>query len=327
MRYIIYSFLLLFIFSCSLVKKEDKDNSGTLALLALLASSSQAAGSTLTTLPAQKSRDTVLSEYNSRYVASKVESFTWNGSTSSCTAGTVPSDVQTKVQVRINYFRGAVGLPDISLDSSLSAKAQEAALMMEANNSLNHNPPTSWTCYTTTGKDAAGASNLALGAANSSAIDLYIQDPGSSNYAAGHRRWVLYSKAKLFGSGSTSKANALYVIGNSLTSYPETMPDFISWPPQGYVVQSLVYDRWSFAIPEADFSSVSVNMSSSDGTSISLTKETLAKGYGDNTLVWVPSGINKTSSTDLTYKVTISGVKLKDGTSKDYSYSVTLIKP
>jgi len=48
-------------------------------------------------------------------------------------------------------------------------------------------------------------------------------------------------------------------------------------------------------------------------------------GYGDNTIVWEPSGIVTNGVNDVSYTVTVNGVS--GGVQATYSYMVTLIKP
>ena len=108
--------------------------------------------------PVQTERDRIISEYNTNYLGSAVTSVGWTGSTSTCTAGTYATDAMNKTLQRINYFRKMAGVSSaITFDATKNAKCQEAALMMQANNSLNHNPPTTWTCYTADGASAASA--------------------------------------------------------------------------------------------------------------------------------------------------------------------------
>ena len=121
---------------------------------------------------------------------------------------------------------------NIILNNELNEKCQEAALMMHANSSLNHYPPIEWSCYSEDGYDAASHSNLAMGTHSSSSITAYIRDNGSGNYAVGHRRWILYSRASEFGTGSTSNYNALYVIASTVNA-PENL-SFISYPSPSF---------------------------------------------------------------------------------------------
>ncbi|MFA5265919.1 MAG: CAP domain-containing protein [Opitutaceae bacterium] len=105
-------------------------------------------------------------------------------------AGTTSSAFKDAVMVRINWFRAMAGVPaSITFNDTYSSKAQEAALMMSANNALSHYPPGSWLLYTSNGAEAAGNSDLSIGSMGPDAISLgYICDPGDNNAAAGHRR-------------------------------------------------------------------------------------------------------------------------------------------
>ena len=283
--------------------------------------------STSTVDSSSMAKNTVLELYNSQYVTSILSDIGWTGQVSSCTAGTTPTNTQNKVLQRINFFRQLVGLPgNIVLNDDKSLKCQQAALMFRANNSLSHSPPSTWSCYTADGSEAAIKSNISLGSAGSRAIDAYINDSGSGNYFVGHRRWILYPKLQEVGTGDTDRSNALWVIGN-VGSIPDNMPEFVAYPTKGYMPQNLVYDRWSFSIPSADFSGTTVTMTDASGNAVNLTMEQLNNGgFGDRTIVWVPEGINVSSTEDVTYKVSISRVKLSSGETKDYSYEVIIFK-
>lgn len=215
---------------------------------------------------------------------------------------------------------------DITFDATKNAKCQKAALIFMVNKKLSHEPPSSWKCYTAEGAEAAGKSNIYLGREGSAAITGYIEDPGANNYFVGHRRWILYSAAKVMGHGSTSNSDALWVIGGSQT--PSSLPEFISWPPQNYIPAELIFDRWSFAIPSADFTNTQITMTYNNNSSIGLTiVSNNDNGYGDNTIIWEPKNINTSSSEDITYNVKVKNVKLKDGSTKDYNYKVIIIQP
>ena len=68
---------------------------------------------------------------------------------------------------------------------------------MSANNQLMHvGIPTNWSCFTTSGTNAAAHSNLALGSDGPDAITGYIWDYGSNNFEVGHRRWLLYPQTR-----------------------------------------------------------------------------------------------------------------------------------
>ncbi|MDF1550669.1 MAG: hypothetical protein P1P88_22800 [Bacteroidales bacterium] len=48
--------------------------------------------------------------------------------------------------------------------------------------------------------------------------------------------------------------------------------------------------------------------------------------YGDNTIVWQPTGINTTSDTDISYKVSVKNVVVS-GEAKSFEYTVVIINP
>ena len=266
-------------------------------------------------------RDSVALDYNTNYLGSAVSSPGWTGDESVCNAGTVPQSTHNAVIKRINYFRRMVGLNDnCTLDTTKFAMCQETALIMRANNQLSHTPPSSWLCWTSTGYTGAGSSNLSLGNHSVNAVMSQIRDDGANNSSAGHRRWILYSPRTKFSYGTTSNTMALYVfISGSNTQIPE----YIAYPPKGYVPQQLVFNRWSFGKPGANFSAATVTMTGPSGN-VPLTVNPVATGYGDPTIVWEPTGIITNSTGDVTYTVTVSGIVGAPQTS--YTYNVVIIK-
>ena len=278
--------------------------------------------------PAAVERARVLAEYNTYYIASEASTSGWTGNTANCIPGTISADAMNKALIRINYFRRCVGLnSDITFDATKNGKCQEAALMLDANGTLSHTPPNTWSCWTQNGSDACGSSNIAMGYSITGSISAYINDFGSSNTPVGHRRWVLYSKAKVMGIGHTSTYNDLWVMGNSGNPVPSNLPAFIPWPPKGYVPAPLVYARWSFSKRLADFTNATVSMTDGSGNAIPCTViSNTDDGYGDNTIVWEPTGINTTSTSDISYNVTVGNVNI-NSVDSTYTYKVTIIKP
>jgi hypothetical protein len=268
-------------------------------------------------------RDSAVQDYNTNFLGSAITNIGWTGNTTTCTAGTVSASSDAAVIKRINYFRRMVGLNDnCTLDPSLNSQEQEAALMMTANNSLSHNPPTTWSCYTQAGHDGAASSNLASGTNSSDAIWAFINDYGSGNTAVGHRRWILHSRKQRFCYGSTTSAMALYVFFTDTNTH---VPSFVAYPPKGYVPQQLLSSRWSFSIPNADFSASTVMMTGPSGNVPLTVVSSTANGYGDNTIVWEPIGISTTSTSDVVYTVTVSGIASDVQTT--YTYNTTIFKP
>jgi len=268
-------------------------------------------------------RAAVIDAYDNQYLPALQPVANWTGSTAPCLPGTVDAAFTAATLGMINFYREMAGLTDVTFDPALSAKAQQMALMIQAQNALSHAPDPSWKCYTADGADAAGHSNIALGASGADAITLYMEDPGGFNTAVGHRRWLLYPDEVQMGSGSTSNANAVYVLG-PLGSNPA--PEWTGWPPSGYVPSQLVYPRWSLSHDNADFGAATVAMTVS-GQSVPVTVLPVANGYGLNTLVWEPQGLSfPTGSADQTVHVTVSNIVI-GGQAKTYSYDVQVIDP
>jgi uncharacterized protein YkwD len=266
-------------------------------------------------------RATSVQFYLDHYQNAPTPNNNWSGSVAGCVPGTTSAAFQTAVAERINYFRAMGGVPaGITIDASFSTQAQAAALMMSANNSLNHTPPTTWTCYTAGGAQGAGSSNLALGMFGWDAIDGYMQDSGANNVFVGHRRWILHPQTQIMGTGDVpsstgvSPSNALYVFdSHTFDPLPALRePDgFVAWPPRGYVPYTVVYPRWSFAYADANLSGATVTMKAANGSALSLTQQPVTNGYGLNTLVWEPdmasggfSGSRPTQ--DVPFDVTVS---------------------
>jgi uncharacterized protein YkwD len=280
------------------------------------------------------SRADVVQFYQTTYKASQEVAAGWNGNRSTCTAGTTSQAYAEATILRVNYFRAMAGLPgDVILSNAWNLKAQDAALMMSAQGALSHSPDATWSCYTAGGAEAAGKSNLALGADAVAAIDLYMDDPGSGgNAAVGHRRWILYPPTKIMGAGNIPgtggwAANDLWVIGGA--GARPSQPTWVAWPPLGYLPWQILprsSGRWSFSYPGATFTGAAISMQRADAN-VPVTLETQAQGYGDNTIVWVPQGIpTGAPSGDVTYTVTVSNVVV-GGKSQLFTYSVTIIDP
>lgn len=275
-------------------------------------------------------RSAVVSRYYTEYVPALSVPMQWSGSVPSCTPGTTSQAYIDATFEMINYYRGMVGLADATNATSYNANAQAAALMMSANGALSHSPPPTWTCYSPGGAAAAGSSNLALGSAGPSAIALYMRDPGSYNTFVGHRRWILYPMRNSFGTGSvgesTTGANALVVFTPTVARPAD--PAVVAWPPVGYVPYQVVYPRWSMALntsSSVSFAAADVAMTE-DGSPVSLSVVSRTdNGYGDNTIVWEPSGLTFSSGMqDRRFTVTVSGIS---GPQSTVVYEVVVIDP
>lgn len=286
------------------------------------------------------SREQVRNFYNAVFKASENVPINSSANQVVCYPGTNSPAFIDATLVRINWYRAMAGVPaDITFDATFCEKDQYAALMMSANNALSHYPPSYWACWTAAGAEAAQNSNLALGSTGPEAVTGYMHDFGVNNYAVGHRRWLLYPQTKLMGtgdvpaSGSYNAANAIWVIdGHYFDPRPATRTPYVAWPPPGYVPYQVVFPRWSFSYPGANFSSATVTMRS-NGVPVSVAIEPVATGYGENTLVWVMMPLDPNdhqtrfpfNGTDTVYQVAISNIT---GAPFSYAvYTVTVFDP
>jgi hypothetical protein len=290
--------------------------------------------------------------FNAIYTASENIPSGWTGTlagtpgiSATGTAGTTSPAYQAAVQLRINWFRAMAGVPGtIAFDPvTYGGPDQDAALMMSANAALSHYPPKSWQLYTAAGATAAANSDISLGTEGPSAIDGFIGDWGPGNGIAGHRRWLLYPQTKTMATGNVDGVNAFYpanatwvLDGNYGTARPAVRDNFVAWPPPGYVPYQVVYPRWSFSYPGADFSSATVSMTTG-GSPVPVALETLddpTPGIGENTIVWDYDNLDGNTdllpasepATDTTYTVKVNHVVI-NGAPRNFSYNVTVFDP
>lgn len=176
----------------------------------------------------------------------------FTGDVANGVAGDTSQAFKDEILLRLNIFRRMTGAQPVVFNSTYSVKDQQAALMVSANNELNHNPPTTWKFYTADGASAASQSSLAIGVNGPAAILGYLYDPGASNTATGHRIQMLFPPLTTTGTGdvpaagASRAANALWMNDASTFSSNLRYTDaLVCWPPKGYVPHYLIPGRWS----------------------------------------------------------------------------------
>ncbi len=279
---------------------------------------------------APSNREESLNFYRSQYLMSSAPKISWSGNLATCDPGTTAPEFRARVFQRINYFRTMAGVPAVAEDAEYTSKAQAAALIISTS-TLSHNPSPNSRCYSEDGAEAAGRSNLSGSRIGWSAVTGYIADYGDS--AVGHRRWVLHPQTRRMGTGDipssgSSGNNALFVIDDNVWgTRPATREPYVAWPPPGYVPYPLVFARWSFSYPKAGFGSASVSMSR-DGIAIPVTLAPVVSGYGEPTLVWLPTDatLGSAPASDVTYNVTVRDVVI-GGSPRTFDYQVTVFDP
>lgn len=287
-------------------------------------------------------RPLVLSAYSSEFDREEPD-WEYTGNVDDCVAGTTGQAFRESVIQRGNWYRQMAGLDTVTENPTLSATAQSTALMMVAQGALSHFPDSDWACYSPEGAESAGKSNLGLGNAGVAGIDAYMRDSGDNNRRVGHRRWILYPHTREMGTGNARKpgphyvrtANAQDVIsGDRLSNRPivREVRGFVSWPPAGYVPPSVVWGRWSFSLPEADFSGVSVMVADDSGaTPVEILDREAT--VGEPGIVWAVADDTNSNllptptDGDHCYTVTVKGVRIEGETQAPYEYPVCVIDP
>lgn len=298
----------------------------------------------------------------------------WNSSLGlSCQEGTTAPVFRQDVQRRVNYFRAVcalpagitfdaepvvnaslAGAPQVAATTSKYACAQAAAYsnsfssVFYDNFQLSHEPKaTEVACYSSRVWNGDYQSNLALGYFGPRAVDAYIADDNltdntSNNSNVGHRRWILYSRARDMSSGDVPPAtytadgfttqalpsNALYI--KSAWKADQVVPrQFVTWPPQGFLPVGLKPLRWSISYPDAVFSpnASSITLTGPNGTVIPVTVlSSTDRNLADNTLVFLPQQTNITGPGDAVFSVTVTGMS-GPGVPATHTWQTTFFDP
>jgi hypothetical protein len=289
------------------------------------------------------SREEVRSFYNAIFPTSDnvPQNSTADAPAPACTPGHNSDAFQEAELRRINWYRAMAGMPAaIFLDPVDCWGSQQMAVIQSANNVLDHNPTNTYLCYNTNAAHYAGG-DQSLGADGAEAIQNFIWDFGAKNNEVGHRRWILYPSEIVMGVGdipatgtANASANLTYVFDPaSFGPRPATRQPYVAWPPEGFTPYQVVYPYWSFGVSNANFTNAVVTMTS-NGTPVSVAIQPYQVGFGENTIVWVPMGLDATTEgtsfpfggTDTVYNVTVSNVS-NNGSNVTYNYNVTVFDP
>jgi len=292
------------------------------------------------TLLSTSSRSSVAAAYK-RILAPALRVTTgWTGSTSGCRLGTESAASRLATLNAVNVIRAMNQLDGVRFASAWNTPALRNSLMMQARNQITHYPSRSGACWSSSGASAAARSNLYLGSGFSGSLNYatgaraivgYMDDPGPSNIVAGHRRWIMEPSITAMGTGSTTQANTLTVMGSNgpVISKYNAAPSWMEWPSAGWFPKQLDPEGlWSLSSsdPGADFRAAKVTVRNGSGTKLSVTKYPVADGYGPNTMTWKVKGVTLPKGTSARrYVVTVTGIRGAAATS--YSYTVKMFDP
>ena len=264
----------------------------------------------------------------------------WTGDVGDCIAGNISQQYRDSIFRRVNWYRLMAGVNPIVEKPEYSALAQDAALIMAAQGELSHYPPDNWACWTQTGAEGAGKSNLGRGSAGVYGINRYMQDSGANNIAVGHRWWILNPNATEFGTGNvplTPRSNALYVVSESWNPSSTTREarGFVAWPTPGFAPPGVNWGRWSFDLygehRATDFSTATVEVADEYGP---VDVEIIYRRSSG--MVWAMDGdtnsrllvgrrpLHSLADSNYCYIVAVSGVKINDTIQTPYEYAVCI---
>jgi hypothetical protein len=277
-----------------------------------------------------ESRNITTNLYREVYCPSNRTLSNWQGDPGAGDLGSVSPEHIEAIKRRIIFYRALARVPSsVSFDPVLSTYASQAALMMSANKKISHSPDNSWLYFSPAGATAAHSSNLSLGTAGPETIDDFVADDGDANSSVGHRRWLLFPSNESFGLGLVDPRQSPYPSALALWVIPpliKSSATAYSWPPAGYVPYSLIFQRWSFSLSEADFSEAQLTIRK-DGQPQETTLEPIVPGFGDNTIVWTLVTPVVLADTELVFEISITNVRTPQNEIKDFSYTVIAYSP
>ena len=314
------------------------------------ASPLHAAAITRTAVPAidTSSRASVSAAYRKVLLPALSTAVRWSGSVKGCRTGSNPAATKRAVTRTVDFVRALDHLPNVRYDATASNAVLRAALVMQANGRLSHEPKRDGLtkCLTAAANTAAGRSNLTLGSvpAGSSrwsntwsgrgagrAVLDYMTDDGADNTAVGHRTWLLSRGLTTIASGTTTAANALRVIDPKASAPAATT--WRAWPSSGWFPTQLEPDgRWSLSAPSApgafDLSGAAVRVARGT-TRLAVHVYRGAQAASAGTLSWQVRGVHPVAGTKVAdYTVTVS--RIRDLTTKHLitrTYRVQVFNP
>ena len=281
-------------------------------------------------------RDAVVAAYRAEFER-EYPAHGFTGNVADCEAGTTSQPFRDSVVQRVNWYRQMAGLNTVAENPSRSAAAQRKALIILAEGRSSHHPTPDWACYTEVPRN--GGENLYLGESGLASVDGYIRDKGDNNLAVGHRRQILSRFVEEIGTGNVynadrnRSANATHFGYDYNSDATVREPrGFVAWPPAGYVPAETVWGRWSFQLPDADFSEATVTVTDDYGPILVQVIDRDSR-HGGAAVVWAVHGdyssvqLPEPRHGDKCYTVTLSRVTVAGAAQTPFQYATCLIDP
>ncbi len=174
----------------------------------------------------------------------------WKGISKRCEAGEMPDSTIEKVTDRINYFRTAAGVRDLVRFSQDKGEfCQEASVMYAPVGVFTREPtPETHICFTQGAAEAARYAQVVKDNNPAIAATVLVSDQKSQELY--NRQYILAPNAKYFGFGASENNSVFWMVapGEKLADSSYYQKNFISWPPQGYCPNMLMFEKWSFSM-------------------------------------------------------------------------------
>lgn len=236
----------------------------------------------------------------------------WTPGAQECDPGTLSQAGVNDTLSRLAMMRWLVGLAPVVERSGERAQYMACGAVAAWNppgTAANpHAPEPSAKCYTPQGAGGAGSSNLGWGGGTSAdAIDQFAEDYGNDT-TFGHRRWILNPPLGAVGigfyrgGGPYGSAQCLGVFDGSGNG---PSPDWISFPPTGFVPTQIAAWTWTFHHKSGAATAMTVTRGS-DNAVLPMTLLPLVQGFGIYAVTaFRPQGWSVASGE--TYTVTVEG--------------------
>lgn len=268
---------------------------------------------------------------------------------SNCKSGSIKQSVKDKILKYVNDIRAIHKLSPVTYATEADVEAQEAALICTANGAINHNPPASSACYTTSGSKGAAESNLyiyysqgiATPANSEDAVTGWMIDENTP--ALGHRLSIINPFLTKIAFGRVDgkpKAGSMqnYDVTSMTLDYQsfvtgQTNVDFVAYPQNNYPIKlfkkdwflnfSAIADKsfWGGNFQSINYSKATIEISA-NGKKLQVSEVSFnndGNGSMGNCLQWKVSALEN----EVEYSVKINNVFV-NGTSKNYAYTFKL---
>lgn len=301
----------------------------------------------------QKDRQKVIDDYNNYIFKNNVFGFYAANEDQlvNCNYGFVSPEVLSKTMAQLNYYRRFVGLSEVTMDTVFNNQCQ-AVLKYFISNKFPTTLDSNASCYNKEVRDGwlTMLSGSSFYTNQQSAVSYFMHHKDA--YAT-YRRWLMYPKLSKVGYGQLNTHFALKAVGSGTFSNDQKVPEYVAYPPKGFIVQDMLPATWSFVVPgnadvDVRYSEVTLRMRDYYSKPKIRTKELpmveiaikvdnrgwFTQGQS-GTLGEDPSILFNITDTremdeyyedkDLEYEVSIKNV-LINGVSKDFNYPVRVIR-